>query len=152
MTLSVDWVVKPQHKQTKSWRNLQYDRAPSEDSDQPRHLPCQISPVWSDSSLCTQWVAKGPSFLHSDSEGSDQTGRMPRLIWVFAGRKGHFVGFVMRRLICLYKRLHKNHASHIQISVNKFSVTNSHNKDHTKIKWFAVVNWATVFKCYQAEI
>ena len=39
---------------------------PSEDSDQ--------------SSLCTQWVAKDPSFLHADSEDSDQTGRMPRLI------------------------------------------------------------------------
>ena len=39
------------------------------------------------SSLCTQWVAKDSSFLHADSEGSDQTGRMPRLIWVFAGRK-----------------------------------------------------------------
>ena len=29
---------------------------------------------------------------------SDQTGWMPRLIWVFAGRTCHFVGFVMRRL------------------------------------------------------
>ena len=38
------------------------------------------------SSLCAQWVAKGPSFLHADSEDSDQTGWMPRLIWVFAGR------------------------------------------------------------------
>ena len=36
-----------------------------------------IRPVWSESSLCAQWVAKDPSF---------QTGRMPRLIWVFAGR------------------------------------------------------------------
>ena len=44
-----------------------------------------ISPVWSESSLCIQWVAKGPSFLHEGSEVSDQTGRMPRLIWVFAG-------------------------------------------------------------------
>ena len=44
-----------------------------------------IRPVWSESSLCTQWVAKDPSFLHTDSEDSDQTGRMPRLIWVFAG-------------------------------------------------------------------
>ena len=35
-----------------------------------------------------------------DSENSDQTGRMSRLISVFAGRTGHFVGFVMRRLIC----------------------------------------------------
>ena len=45
-----------------------------------------IRPVWSESSLCAQWVDKGPSFLHADSKDSDQTGRMPRLIWVFAGR------------------------------------------------------------------
>ena len=45
-----------------------------------------IRPVWSESSLCAQWVAKDPSLLHADSEDSDQTGRMPRLIWVFAGR------------------------------------------------------------------
>ena len=36
-----------------------------------------IRPVWSESSLYTQWVAKDPSFLHMDSEDSDQTGRMP---------------------------------------------------------------------------
>ena len=45
-----------------------------------------IHPVWSESSLCTQWVAKDPMFLHADSEDSDQTGQTPRLIWVFAGR------------------------------------------------------------------
>ena len=45
-----------------------------------------IRPVWTESLLCAQWVAKDPSFLHADSEDSDQTGRMPRLIWVFAGR------------------------------------------------------------------
>ena len=38
------------------------------------------------SSLCAQWVDKDSRFLHADSEGSDQTGQMPRLIWVFAGR------------------------------------------------------------------
>ena len=43
-----------------------------------------VRPVWS-VSLCAQWVAKGPRFLHADSEYSDQTGRMPRLIWVFTG-------------------------------------------------------------------
>ena len=32
------------------------------------------------SSLCAQWVAKNPSFLHADNEDSDQTGRMLRLI------------------------------------------------------------------------
>ena len=53
-------------------------------------------PVWSKFLLCTQWIAKNPSFLHVDSEDwsdwadaqaedSDQIGRMPRLIWVFAG-------------------------------------------------------------------
>ena len=36
--------------------------------------------------LCAQWVAKDPNFLHADSKDSDQTGRMPRLIRVFAGR------------------------------------------------------------------
>ena len=40
--------------------------------------------------LATHWV---------HSEDSDQTGLMPRLIWVFAGCIGHFVGFDMRRLI-----------------------------------------------------
>ena len=61
-----------------------------------------ICPVWSESSLCTQWIAKDPRFLHADSEDSDQTGRMPRLIWVFAGRTCHFVVvFFMRRLKCV---------------------------------------------------
>ena len=55
-------------------------------------------PVWSESSLCAQWVAKDLMFLHGDSEDSDQTGRMPRLIWVFAGRTCHIVGFVVTRL------------------------------------------------------
>ena len=55
-------------------------------------------------------VAEDPSFLHVDSEDSDQTRQMPRLISdqsrqmprlisVFAGRTCHFVGFVMRLLI-----------------------------------------------------
>ena len=67
-----------------------------------RPVKTQISldtrPVLSESLLCTQWVAKDPNFLHADSEDFDQTGRMPRLIRVFAGRTCHFVGFVMRWL------------------------------------------------------
>ena len=62
-----------------------------------------IRPVWSESSLCAQWVAKDPIFLHADSEDSDQTNRMPRLIWVFAGCTFYFVGFVMRRLILFHQ-------------------------------------------------
>ena len=48
-------------------------------------------------------ISLGIRFLHADSEDSDQTGRMPRLIWIFAGRKCHYVGSVMRRLKwCLF--------------------------------------------------
>ena len=61
------------HRWAATWQNQQNGYAPSEDSYQ------------SGSSLCAQWVAKNPNFLHADSENSDQTGRMPRLIWVFAG-------------------------------------------------------------------
>ena len=32
------------------------------------------------SSLCTQYVVKGPIFLHAESKNSDQTGPVPRLI------------------------------------------------------------------------
>ena len=49
-------------------------------------ISLSIRPIWSESSLCTQWVARDPHFLHADSEDSDQTGWMPRLFWVFAGR------------------------------------------------------------------
>ena len=45
-----------------------------------------IRPVLSESSLCAEWVAKDSMCFYADSEDSDQTGRMPRLIWVFAGR------------------------------------------------------------------
>ena len=88
-----------------SWQNQQNDCAPSEDSDQPGHPPslnrvfAQISlgirPVRSESLLCTQWVAKDPSFLHGTAKTLI---RMPRLFWVFAGRTYHFVDFVMRQL------------------------------------------------------
>ena len=35
-------------------------------------------------------------FFHVDSEVSDQTGTMLRLIWVISERTGHFVGFAVR--------------------------------------------------------
>ena len=57
-----------------------------------------LRPVWSEFSLCAQWIAKNLSFLHADSEDADQTGRMPRLIWVSAWRTCQFVGFVVWRL------------------------------------------------------
>ena len=57
-----------------------------------------ICPVWSASSL-SSWRSLGSLNIHwAHSENSDLSGRMPRLICVFAGRTGHFVGFVMLRL------------------------------------------------------
>ena len=53
-----------------------------------------IPRVWSESSLST-WTDLG--FLATNwarREDSDQSVRMTRLIWVFAGRTGHFVGFI----------------------------------------------------------
>ena len=61
-------------------------------------ISLSICPVWSESSQCAMCVAKNPSFLHADSEDSDQTGQMPRLIWVFTGRTCYFVYFVVRWL------------------------------------------------------
>ena len=48
-----------------------------------------IRPVWSESSL-SAWRKLGSLATHwAHSEDSDQSGRMARLIWVFAGRGAH---------------------------------------------------------------
>ena len=82
-------------KWASAWQNKQNDLCA-----QRRLRSAWASAQTYQSSLCAQSVAKDPMFLHADSEGSDQTGRMPRLICVFAGRirVGHFVGFVVLRL------------------------------------------------------
>ena len=65
-----------------------------------RPAKTQISPVWSESSLCAQWVAKDLSFLHADSEDwSDWVDAQAELCLRWA--HSHIVGFVMRRLIFL---------------------------------------------------
>ena len=43
-----------------------------------------ICPVWSESSLCDQWITMVPSIIHTDSEDSDQTDRIHRLASVTA--------------------------------------------------------------------
>ena len=60
-----------------------------------------IRPVWSESSLCAQLVAKDPSFLHADSKDwSDWADAQAYLSlrWVHT----HFVGFVMSWLKYMY--------------------------------------------------
>ena len=58
-----------------------------------------IRPVWSESSLAVRRKFGSLATHWTHSEDSDQTGRMSRLIWVFALRSCHFVGFVMRWFI-----------------------------------------------------
>ena len=60
-----------------------------------------IRPVWSESSLCTLWVAKDPVLLQADSEDWSYSVN-GQLIRVFAGLTSHFVGFVVLRLILTY--------------------------------------------------
>ena len=55
MTKPTKWVCA-QRRLTSAWASAQSDQF----------------------SLCAQWVAKDPMFLHADSEDSDQTGRMSR--------------------------------------------------------------------------
>ena len=65
-----------------------------------------VRPVWSEPSLCA-WRKLGSLATHwVHSEDSDQTERMPRLIWVFAGRT-KFVGFVMAQLKYDFSDIHK---------------------------------------------
>ena len=90
-----DTIIRPPHGKT---NKMTAHPAKAEISLGIRH-------VWSESSLCTQWVAKDSSFLHADSEDSDPAGQIPRLIWVFSGGTCHFVGFVMRLLICFIDTL-----------------------------------------------
>ena len=70
--------------------------------DKTNKIKCtpSIRPVWSVFLLCAEWIAKDPRFLHADSEDSDHTGRTSRLIWIFAGCTGDFIGFVVLWLKC----------------------------------------------------
>ena len=84
---------EPSHDQTSKWalRPLK------------TKISLGICPVWSESSL-SAWRKVGSLATHwAHSEDSDQTGRMPRLIWVFAGRTDHIVGFVMQRIILPFR-------------------------------------------------
>ena len=63
-----------------------------------------IRPVWSESSLCAQMVKKDPSFLHADSEASDQFELMPKLFSVLS-RHTATVDFHMSHIITSVLRI-----------------------------------------------
>ena len=107
-------------KWTEEWQDLYYNWHMSRLMTKPpkwyvRPAKTQISlgirPVWSESSLCAQWVAKDPSFLHADSEDSGWSDWADAqadlsLRWAYT----HFVGFIMRRLICVQRSLRTAYA------------------------------------------
>ena len=98
-----------------------------------------IRPVWSEYSLCAHWVAKEPSFLHADSEDSDQSGRMPRLIWVFAGRTCPFVGFVMRRLISTYLYMWYDVENYFTLHSGILCVSHISRKRTQTVSWLNMI-------------
>ena len=57
------------------------------------HIGLSIRPVRSESLVCALWLAKDQRFLQVDSEVSDQTGWLPRLIRVFPG--AHVIWLVL---------------------------------------------------------
>ena len=92
--------------------------------------------AWSESLLCPLWVAKDPIFLHADSEDSDQTGRMPRLIWVFAGRTCHFVRFVLCWHKCLLNTSFIWTCDDDEFRFNDASTHEGHLRQNGELTWF----------------
>ena len=94
-------VVKPQHNQffaymwkrffsNDTYHNMShYVRKSTLGYAHPTNIQISlcIRAVWSESSLCVFWIAKDAKLLHGVNKISDQTARMRRLIWVFAGHK-----------------------------------------------------------------
>ena len=71
-----------------AWQNLQIDLC----------AQWRLRPVWSES-LQSAWRNLGSLATHlAQSEDSELTARVRRLVWVFAGRTYHFVDFVVLRL------------------------------------------------------
>ena len=69
-----------------------------------------ICPVWSESSLCTEWVVKDPSFLHADREDWADPADLPAIIQVglLAGLEQINV-FSMVHLLGLCKEIVDSH-------------------------------------------
>ena len=68
----------------------------------------RIRAVWSESSLGPFWIAKDAKFLRADNEHwSDQTARICRSIWVFAGSTCQKIRFLSFRLIYIFAQTAK---------------------------------------------
>ena len=76
------------------------------------------------------------------TSNSDQTGQMPRLIRVFPGHAGDFVGFVMLRLICHSDSSHESRSHDLVNKRQKSRLMTKPTKWHMRppslIRIFAV--------------
>ena len=121
-----------------TWQNQQNDMCAQQSSDQP----C-ICPVWSASSL-SAWKKIGSlAILWAHSEDSDQIGRMPRLIWVFAGHTS-FCWFCHAQAHILFRKLTKKVLIRLRkcagcsvplCSHNIFIVINTQQAFQESLKW-----------------
>ena len=103
----------PQHNWAASWQNQKYDCSPSEDSDQPRHRPSLITvfAVRMKKPWVLSFTSSAQRRLWSDwaqadcalSKDSDWAQADLSLCWAHS----HFVGFVIRWLICFHGELKK---------------------------------------------
>ena len=75
---------------TAAWQNQQNDLRAKQ----------RLRSAWTSESLLSAWRSLASlAILRVHRDDSDQTGWMPRLIWVFSGHTGLIAGFVMRHLI-----------------------------------------------------
>ena len=98
-----------------TWQNQQTKMCP-----QQRQISLHHRPVWSESLLSAWKQVRYLATHKADSDDTDQTGRMPGLIWVFAGDTCHFVGFVMRWLTWLYAERNDFLVLHLKLTVSSF--------------------------------
>ena len=88
-----DYIIQPQHVKT--------NKMISKDSDQPGHLPRLIR-------VFVVYMTKHRILRHMGHTAKTyQTGWMNRLILIFTGLTGHFVGFVMLQFIYFIVLLHQ---------------------------------------------
>ena len=119
-------------------------------------LSCRMTKttVWTESLLCALRIANGPRCPHAASEGTDQTGQMPRLICVFAGCTVHFVGIValwFNYMLTIMTWVTVLSASSFPISVlSKTPFVQKVNRvfGETLEKVFVNINWQWLYTSY----
>ena len=92
-----DFTVVNLHWKFKCCKNIKWASARQNQQNgmsAQRRLRSACAYVQSDQSSLSAWRKLGSLATHWEyREDTDQTGRMPRLIWVFGGHICHFVGF-----------------------------------------------------------